>query len=208
MINSLQINLAPAFEKLRESARAISESVPPEIRQAVDEVVEGKCQTLRLYDTFHTYLSLDQCVTRIMTRIIKFLNNFSSRQEETTEKSYSPVNRRESEARSSGDSRVFCHRHYSEEGDLRVSYFPRHFSLHWLEGALVGQRWQCLSSRPHRLQQRLECTGRERMVRSSQHRMVLTRFFWLGRTCILRAQPGVFRISSLMAILDAIFFFF
>ncbi|CAL1685951.1 unnamed protein product [Lasius platythorax] len=39
---SLRINLAPAFEKIRESARAISESVPPEIRQAVDEVVEGR----------------------------------------------------------------------------------------------------------------------------------------------------------------------
>ncbi|XP_072749837.1 uncharacterized protein Osi6 [Anoplolepis gracilipes] len=39
---SLRINLAPAFEKMRESARAISESVPPEIRQAVDDVVEGR----------------------------------------------------------------------------------------------------------------------------------------------------------------------
>ncbi|XP_020284567.1 uncharacterized protein LOC109855117 [Pseudomyrmex gracilis] len=39
---SIRINLAPAFEKLRESARAISESVPPEIRQAVDEVVEAR----------------------------------------------------------------------------------------------------------------------------------------------------------------------
>ncbi|XP_029160704.1 uncharacterized protein LOC114932590 [Nylanderia fulva] len=39
---SLRINLAPAFEKIRDSARAISESVPPEIRQAVDDVVEGR----------------------------------------------------------------------------------------------------------------------------------------------------------------------
>ncbi|EZA55586.1 hypothetical protein DMN91_009106 [Ooceraea biroi] len=39
---SLRINLAPAFEKFRESARAISESMPSEIRQAVDEVVEGR----------------------------------------------------------------------------------------------------------------------------------------------------------------------
>lgn len=37
-----QINFAPAFEKLRESARSFSESMPSEIRQAVDEVVEGK----------------------------------------------------------------------------------------------------------------------------------------------------------------------
>lgn len=36
-----QINLASAFEKIHESARAISESTPPEIRQAVDEIVEG-----------------------------------------------------------------------------------------------------------------------------------------------------------------------
>lgn len=38
----LQINFAPAIEKITESARAISDSVPQEIRQAVDEVVEGK----------------------------------------------------------------------------------------------------------------------------------------------------------------------
>ncbi|XP_011703622.1 PREDICTED: uncharacterized protein LOC105459366 [Wasmannia auropunctata] len=39
---SLRINLASAFEKIRESARAISESAPPEIRQAVDEIVEAR----------------------------------------------------------------------------------------------------------------------------------------------------------------------
>lgn len=36
-----QINLASTFEKIHESARAISESTPPEIRQVVDEIVEG-----------------------------------------------------------------------------------------------------------------------------------------------------------------------
>jgi len=40
-INLFQINLASAFEKIHKSARAISESAPPEIRQAVDEIVEG-----------------------------------------------------------------------------------------------------------------------------------------------------------------------
>ncbi|XP_014475622.1 PREDICTED: uncharacterized protein LOC106744952 [Dinoponera quadriceps] len=39
---SLRINLASAFEKMNESARAFSESMPTEIRQAVDEVVEGR----------------------------------------------------------------------------------------------------------------------------------------------------------------------
>ncbi|EFN89934.1 hypothetical protein EAI_15233 [Harpegnathos saltator] len=39
---SLRINLASAFEKVSGSVRAFSESVPPEIRQAVDEVVEGR----------------------------------------------------------------------------------------------------------------------------------------------------------------------
>lgn len=39
---SLKINFAPAIEKIGESARAISESVPAEVRQAVNEVVEGR----------------------------------------------------------------------------------------------------------------------------------------------------------------------
>ncbi|XP_011163936.2 uncharacterized protein Osi6 [Solenopsis invicta] len=39
---SLRIDLASAFKKIHESARAISESAPPEIRQAVDEIVEGR----------------------------------------------------------------------------------------------------------------------------------------------------------------------
>lgn len=39
---SLKINFAPAIDKIGESARAISESVPQEIRQVVDEVVEGR----------------------------------------------------------------------------------------------------------------------------------------------------------------------
>ncbi|KAL6263593.1 hypothetical protein P5V15_006382 [Pogonomyrmex californicus] len=39
---SLRINLGSVFEKVHESARAISESAPPEIRQAVDEIVEGR----------------------------------------------------------------------------------------------------------------------------------------------------------------------
>ncbi|XP_012287558.1 uncharacterized protein LOC105703632 [Orussus abietinus] len=39
---SLKINFAPAIERIGESARALTESVPQEIRQAVDEVVEGR----------------------------------------------------------------------------------------------------------------------------------------------------------------------
>ncbi|KAK1122756.1 hypothetical protein K0M31_009198 [Melipona bicolor] len=39
---SLRINFAPAFEKLGESARALSDSAPEEVRQAVNEVVEGR----------------------------------------------------------------------------------------------------------------------------------------------------------------------
>ncbi|XP_017891510.1 uncharacterized protein LOC108631852 [Ceratina calcarata] len=39
---SLKINFAPAFEKIGESARAISDSAPEEVRQAVNEVVEGR----------------------------------------------------------------------------------------------------------------------------------------------------------------------
>ncbi|KYM94433.1 PREDICTED: uncharacterized protein LOC108781233 [Cyphomyrmex costatus] len=39
---SLRINLASAFEKIQESARAFSESAPPEIRQAVNEIVEAR----------------------------------------------------------------------------------------------------------------------------------------------------------------------
>ncbi|XP_016907055.1 uncharacterized protein Osi6 [Apis cerana] len=39
---SLRINFAPAFEKIGESARAISDSAPEEVRQAVDEIVEGR----------------------------------------------------------------------------------------------------------------------------------------------------------------------
>ncbi|KAF3424470.1 hypothetical protein E2986_06020 [Frieseomelitta varia] len=38
---SLRINFAPAFEKIGESARALSDSAPEEVRQAVNEVVEG-----------------------------------------------------------------------------------------------------------------------------------------------------------------------
>ncbi|KYN39946.1 hypothetical protein ALC56_05714 [Trachymyrmex septentrionalis] len=39
---NLRINLASAFEKIQESARAFSESTPPEIRQAVNEIVEAR----------------------------------------------------------------------------------------------------------------------------------------------------------------------
>ncbi|XP_011880754.1 PREDICTED: uncharacterized protein LOC105569165 [Vollenhovia emeryi] len=39
---SLRINLGSVFEKIRESTRAISESAPPEIRQAVDQFVEAR----------------------------------------------------------------------------------------------------------------------------------------------------------------------
>ncbi|KAL0105059.1 hypothetical protein PUN28_016592 [Cardiocondyla obscurior] len=39
---SLRINLASAFQKIHESARSISESAPPEIRQAVDQFVEAR----------------------------------------------------------------------------------------------------------------------------------------------------------------------
>ncbi|XP_012522908.1 uncharacterized protein Osi6 [Monomorium pharaonis] len=39
---SLRINLASVFKKIYESAHAISESAPPEIRQAVDEIVEAR----------------------------------------------------------------------------------------------------------------------------------------------------------------------
>lgn len=49
-----QINLASAFEKIHESARAISESAPPEIRQAVDEIVEGSVKIDRYIANFHT----------------------------------------------------------------------------------------------------------------------------------------------------------
>ncbi|XP_012255472.2 ATP-dependent RNA helicase DED1 [Athalia rosae] len=39
---SLQINFSPMIEEFSNSARALSSSVPDEIRQAVDEVVEGR----------------------------------------------------------------------------------------------------------------------------------------------------------------------
>ncbi|XP_066582074.1 uncharacterized protein Osi6 [Prorops nasuta] len=39
---SLRINLGSTIEKIGQSARAISDSVPQEVRQAVDEVVEGR----------------------------------------------------------------------------------------------------------------------------------------------------------------------
>ncbi|OXU22418.1 hypothetical protein TSAR_010529 [Trichomalopsis sarcophagae] len=39
---SLRINFSPALEKIGESARALSESVPTEVREAVNEVVEGR----------------------------------------------------------------------------------------------------------------------------------------------------------------------
>ncbi|XP_003705505.1 DUF1676 domain-containing protein Osi6 [Megachile rotundata] len=39
---SLRINLAPTFERIGQSARAISDSAPEEVRQAVNEVVEGR----------------------------------------------------------------------------------------------------------------------------------------------------------------------
>ncbi|XP_015114463.1 uncharacterized protein LOC107039395 [Diachasma alloeum] len=39
---SLRINFAPAIQKIGESARAMVESVPEEVQQAADEVVEGR----------------------------------------------------------------------------------------------------------------------------------------------------------------------
>ncbi|KAI4495825.1 hypothetical protein M0802_008448 [Mischocyttarus mexicanus] len=45
---SLKINFAPVFEKIGESARAISDSMPQEIRQAADEIVEGRAKKLKL----------------------------------------------------------------------------------------------------------------------------------------------------------------
>ncbi|XP_034179152.1 DUF1676 domain-containing protein Osi6 [Osmia lignaria lignaria] len=39
---SLRINLAPTFEKIGQSARAFSDSAPEEVRQAVNEIVEGR----------------------------------------------------------------------------------------------------------------------------------------------------------------------
>ncbi|KAK2579927.1 hypothetical protein KPH14_007607 [Odynerus spinipes] len=45
---SLRINLAPAFEKIGESARAISDFMPQEIRQAADELVEGRGKKIKL----------------------------------------------------------------------------------------------------------------------------------------------------------------
>ncbi|KYQ59792.1 hypothetical protein ALC60_01177 [Trachymyrmex zeteki] len=39
---SLRINLASAFEKIQKSIRAFSESAPPEIHQAVNEIVEAR----------------------------------------------------------------------------------------------------------------------------------------------------------------------
>ncbi|OXU22419.1 hypothetical protein TSAR_010530 [Trichomalopsis sarcophagae] len=39
---SLKINFAPVFQKIGESARAVSGSIPAEVKQAVDEVVEGR----------------------------------------------------------------------------------------------------------------------------------------------------------------------
>ncbi|XP_057340905.1 uncharacterized protein LOC130677980 [Microplitis mediator] len=39
---SLRINFAPVVEKIGQTARAMVDSVPQEVRQAVDEVVEGR----------------------------------------------------------------------------------------------------------------------------------------------------------------------
>lgn len=56
-INFFQINLAPTFEKIHESARAISESAPLEIRQAVDEIVEGNVRIDKyIANNFHINL--------------------------------------------------------------------------------------------------------------------------------------------------------
>ncbi|KAF7407997.1 uncharacterized protein V1477_004606 [Vespula maculifrons] len=45
---SLRINFAPAVEKIGEVARTISDSMPQEIRQAADEIVEGRVRKLKL----------------------------------------------------------------------------------------------------------------------------------------------------------------
>ncbi|XP_014212872.1 uncharacterized protein LOC106642569 [Copidosoma floridanum] len=39
---NLKINFSPALEKINESARALGESIPVEVRQAADEVAEGR----------------------------------------------------------------------------------------------------------------------------------------------------------------------
>ncbi|XP_015585283.1 uncharacterized protein LOC107263014 [Cephus cinctus] len=39
---SLRINFGPAIDSLGESARALADSIPQEVRQAADEVVEGR----------------------------------------------------------------------------------------------------------------------------------------------------------------------
>lgn len=47
--DSFQINFAPAFEKIGESARAIGDSAPEEVRQAVDQVVEGTLCSIKTF---------------------------------------------------------------------------------------------------------------------------------------------------------------
>lgn len=41
-MNVLQINFAPAMEKIGQTARAMVNSVPTEVKEAVNDVVEGK----------------------------------------------------------------------------------------------------------------------------------------------------------------------
>ncbi|KAI4491856.1 hypothetical protein M0804_003248 [Polistes exclamans] len=48
---SLKINFAPVFEKIGESARVITDTMPQEIRQAADEIVEGRVRKLKLLKT-------------------------------------------------------------------------------------------------------------------------------------------------------------
>ncbi|XP_015173238.1 PREDICTED: uncharacterized protein LOC107064741, partial [Polistes dominula] len=48
---SLKINFEPVVEKIGESARALTDSMPQEIRQAADEIVEGRVRKLKLLRT-------------------------------------------------------------------------------------------------------------------------------------------------------------